>query len=304
MDVSTPTQLPNDPRWPRAGAWLAGGSELPVVDFGVMGVPTSALSLSPSGANKTPDAIREALYRYSTFHASSGIDLMSLSVQDFGCSFKASDAEITATFAAQCAARAHFLTILGGDNSITYSGMRGVFNQGLGQAGIITFDAHHDLRDGISNGSPIRQLIEAGVKGARIVQIGIADFANSAEYSARARDYGITVISRAAMRRRTMSDVIAEALEIAGTGNAGIYVDVDVDVCDRSVAPGCPASVPGGLSADELREGVFLVAGDSRVRALDITEVDATADTADQRTVRLAALCVLEAAAGFASRSR
>jgi formiminoglutamase len=302
VNVSTPPLLPDDPRWPRAGSWLAGGSELPVVEFGVMGVPTSALSISPSGAHKTPDAIREALYRYSTYHASSGIDLASLSVQDFGCSSAPSETETTTTFTAQSAARAHFLTILGGDNSITYAGMRGVFNQGLGQAGIITFDAHHDLRDGASNGSPIRQLVEAGVKGARIVQIGIADFANSAEYSARAREYGITVISRASMRRRPMSDVVAEALEIAGTGNAGIYVDVDVDVCDRSVAPGCPASVPGGLSADELREGVFLVARDSRVRALDITEVDATADTPDQRTVRLAALCVLEAAAGFASR--
>lgn len=296
------TQLPNDPRWPRAGEWLANGSELPIVGFGVMGAPTSALSISPSGAHETPDAIRSALYRYSTYHASSGIDLASLSVQDFGCSAAPNNPEVTTTFAAQSAAKAHFLTILGGDNSITYSGVLGVFGTGLRQTGIITFDAHHDLRDGVSNGSPIRQLIEAGVKGARVVQIGISDFANSAEYSARARDLGITVISRAAMRRRPMSDVVAEALEIAGTGNAGIYVDVDVDVCDRSVAPGCPASVPGGLSADELREGIFLAARDSRVRALDITEVDSTADTPDQRTVRLAAICVLEAAAGFASR--
>jgi formiminoglutamase len=44
------------------------------------------------------------------------------------------------------------------------------------------------------------------------------------------------------------------------------------------------------------------MAHDSRVRALDLTEVDATADSPDQRTVRLAALCLLEAAAGFASR--
>jgi formiminoglutamase len=300
--VSATTQLPIDPRWLRAGTWLANGSELPVVEFGVMGAPSSALSISTSGAHKTPDAIRSALYRYSTYHASSGIDLASLSTQDFGCSVAPNNPEVTSTFAAQSAARSHFLTILGGDNSITYSGVLGVFGTGLGQTGIITFDAHHDLRDGVSNGSPIRQLVEAGVKGARIVQIGIADFANSAEYSARARDLGITIISRAAMRRRPMSDVVAEALEIAGTGNVGIYVDVDVDVCDRSVAPGCRASVPGGLSADELREGIYLVAGDSRVRALDITEVDSTADAADQRTVRLAALCVLEAAAGFASR--
>jgi formiminoglutamase len=38
------------------------------------------------------------------------------------------------------------------------------------------------------------------------------------------------------------------------------------------------------------------------VRALDITEIDAAIDSDDQRTVRLAALLVLEAAAGLASR--
>lgn len=297
-------ELPHDPLWPRAGNWLATGSDSPVVEFGVLGVPASTLSISPSGAHRTPEAIREALYRYSAFHASSGTDLASLSVRDFGNSPEPSNFDLTQAFISECAARAHFLTIFGGDNSITHPGVLGVFPTGIGQTGIITFDAHHDLRDGVSNGSPIRQLVEAGVRGARIVQIGIADFANSAEYAARARDFGITVIARNILRRRPMRDVVAEALEIAGTGNAGIYVDVDVDVCDRAVAPGCPASMPGGLSADELREGVFLVASDPRVRALDITEVDATADAPDQRTVRLAALCVLEAAAGFASRSQ
>jgi formiminoglutamase len=35
---------------------------------------------------------------------------------------------------------------------------------------------------------------------------------------------------------------------------------------------------------------------------MDITEIDATADSADQRTVRLGALLILEAAAGLARR--
>jgi formiminoglutamase len=47
----------------------------------------------------------------------------------------------------------------------------------------------------------------------------------------------------------------------------------------------------------------FFAAHDPRVRAIDITEVDATKDAADERTVRLAALCVLEAAAGLALRA-
>ncbi|MEY2675578.1 MAG: hypothetical protein RL102_844, partial [Actinomycetota bacterium] len=38
------------------------------------------------------------------------------------------------------------------------------------------------------------------------------------------------------------------------------------------------------------------------VRQLDITEIDATADAPDGRTVRLAALLILEAAAGLAQR--
>jgi len=79
-----------------------------------------------------------------------------------------------------------------------------------------------------------------------------------------------------------------------------VHLDIDVDVCDRSVAPGCPASVPGGLEAWELRALVRAATGDRRIVSADVVEVDATADASDGRTVRLAALCVLELLAGRA----
>jgi formiminoglutamase len=154
----------------------------------------------------------------------------------------------------------------------------------------------------VSNGSPVRRLIEAGLAGTRTVQIGIADFANSVEYSQRAADYGITVIHRDELQRRPLADLMAEALEIAGAAGGPIHVDVDVDVCDRSVAPACPAAIPGGISAYELRRATRLLAQNHLVRSIDFTEVDAAADSADGRTVRLVALCVLEAAAGLAER--
>ena len=160
----------------------------------------------------------------------------------------------------------------------------------------------NDLRDGNTNGSPVWRLIQAGLPGKNIVQIGIADFANSAQYSTRAKENGITVIPRCDLRTRSISEVVKQALDIAGAGGREIYVDLDVDVCDRSVVPACPAAMPGGISADELRQGAFFLAADKRVRAIDITEIDASIDTDDQRTVRLAALLVLEAAAGLASR--
>ncbi|RBO70578.1 arginase family protein, partial [Microbacterium sp. H6] len=81
-----------------------------------------------------------------------------------------------------------------------------------------------------------------------------ADFANSAAYARRAAEWGIRVIPLDELRRRGIDDVVAEAVEVAGSGaDARIHLDIDVDVCDRSVAPGCPASVPGGLQAWELR---------------------------------------------------
>jgi formiminoglutamase len=57
------------------------------------------------------------------------------------------------------------------------------------------------------------------------------------------------------------------------------------------------------LSAAELMQAAFLAGLDRRVRAVDVAEVDATRDAPDERTVRLAALCVLEVAAGLALRS-
>jgi formiminoglutamase len=110
------------------------------------------------------------------------------------------------------------------------------------------------------------------------------------------------VIHRDELHDRPLREVVDEALHIAGAGGGPIHVDLDVDVCDRSVAPGCPASIPGGLEAHELRRITRLLAADPRVRGIDIAEVDASADAPDGRTVRLAALLVLEAAAGLAQR--
>jgi formiminoglutamase len=294
--------LPNDPLWVRANTLFSTDNES--ADIALVGIPAHESSISPTQAHLTPQAVRTALARYSTFSTSSSVDLRGNSFVDLGDIASPDGVEglkRVNNALSRVLLNNELLIALGGDNSITYSAASSLWRD-LSNVGLITFDAHHDLRDGNSNGSPVWQLIQAGLPGENIVQIGIADFANSAEYSKRARDNGITVISRADIRNGKISDVVARALDIAGAGGREIYVDLDVDVCDRSVVPACPASMPGGISADELRQAAFLVGADSRVRAIDITEIDASLDTPDQRTVRLAALLVLEASAGFATR--
>ncbi|NMF29818.1 arginase family protein [Cellulosimicrobium aquatile] len=317
--------LPHDTSWPRAGDWPGPTGD--AVDVALLGVPAWRTSLSPTGAHATPAAVRAALRRFSPALvpdrplpdggpsarvrpvASGGpaertgpVDLAELAFADLGDVDEPDGAEGEArTRAAVQAAleRARLLVALGGDNSVTVATALGAWDDDLATAGLVTLDAHHDLRDGVSNGSPVRRLIEAGLDPRRVVQVGIADFANSAEYARRAVELGITVVHVDELRRRGPEEVMRAAMEVAGAAGGPVHLDVDVDVCDRSVAPGCPASVPGGIAAWELRALVRATALDGRLRSADVVEVDATADAPDGRTVRLAALCVLELAAGL-----
>ncbi|NYD68282.1 arginase family protein [Agromyces atrinae] len=297
------TTLSQDPLWPRAGDWpdtaRSGHAAL-----ALLGVPAFRTSLSPTRADETPAAVREALRRYSPALIDP-IAEIGESIIDLG-DIRDPDGEEgearTRAAVNEALQSATALLALGGDNSVTVATALGAWGDDLSTAGLITLDAHYDLRDGISNGSPVRRLIEAGLDPTRIVQIGIADFANSAAYARRAAVLGITVIHRDELHDRRPAEVMADALAIAGAAGGPIHLDVDVDVCDRSIAPACPASVPGGIAAWELRAFVRAAARDPRVRSADIVEIDATTDAADGRTVRLAALTVLEFAAGLALR--
>ena len=295
--------LSHDPLWPRAGGWHV--PEGPV-DFGIIGVPTFSTSLTPGSPNLTPAAVREVLPRYSEVFVVDG-DIHTgarLSRHDFGDVKDPDEDEASAIrVISEAVARTRLLVAIGGDNALTVPVAVAAWGNQLSTAGLITVDAHLDVRDGVSNGSPVRRLVEEfGVDPARVVQIAIADFANSTEYLQRVRDWGVTVISRDDVEERGVESVVKEALAIAGADGGPIHVDLDIDACDRSVAPACPASIPGGLSAYEMRQFARGFSRDDRVATIDLAEVDAAADTADGRTVRLTALCVLEALAGLSER--
>jgi arginase family enzyme len=295
--------LSHDPLWPRAGGWSAPSGD---VDFGIIGVPTFATSITPGHTHLTPAAVREVIPRYSeTFATAHAVDTAARLVRhDFGDVVDPDGDEAGAIAALAAAmARTRLMVAIGGDNALTVPVAVAGWGDRVATAGLITVDAHLDVRDGVSNGSPVRRLVEEfGVNPGRVVQIAIADFANSVEYLRRVRDWGVTVITRDDVARRGVADVVREALSIAGAAGGPIHVDLDIDACDRSVAPACPASIPGGLSAYEMRQFARGFGRSDQVVSIDLAEVDAASDSADGRTVRLTALCVLEALAGLAER--
>ena len=298
----------SDPHWPSATTLLHDAPLEGRRLAALLGLHTYATSLSARSAQSTPDAIRAALERFSTWSYSDSVDLAEhVALIDYGNVERPDDEGGTERVAAKVAAfdaQVDLCIFLGGDNAATWHALRAMCAGDYSDIGLITLDAHLDMRDGESNGSPVRQLLADGLDPKHVVQVGLADFSNSPTYARRAHDAGAWAISRDTIRHGTIEESAVRAVQLAGVGGRRIYVDVDMDAADRSVVPGCPAAAPGGLSADEMRRFVRIVSTNSSVCAIDITEIDVERDSDDQRTVRLAALLVLEALAGLRRRIR
>lgn len=291
-----------DPLWPRASAWLASGGHPSGPTLAVVGVPLCRTSISPSVASETPTAVRAALRRFSTYHAGLDVDLEHVSVTDHGdldvawCRVDDYLERVSLT-----GISADLVVVLGGDNAVTRPAMRTLMP--LGSSGLLTLDAHHDVRGfhaGATNGTPVRGLVEDGLRGDHVVQVGIATLTNSRAYRDWCEDRGVTVVGIDACRNRVGAVVRAHLDSLAETCSS-LYVDLDVDVVDAVFVPGCPGARPGGLQPWELLEAAVEAGRHPAVRAVDIVEVDASRDPSGV-TVDLAAQCLLSVAAGLASR--
>ena len=296
-----------DPNWPRASEWLAGDHDpKPVGRLAVLGAPLRLGSISGGRFDLAPEAIRRALDRYSTW--TPRLDVRSVAASDLGdvavADLQPEEArEPISTAVREAIGTSDAAVILGGDNSVTRPSVLGL-GVPLHRVGLLTLDAHFDLRDtdnGLTNGNPIRALLEDGLPGENIVQIGIQAFANSSPYTRVAEEAGIQWTS---VRDAVPFDVHAEmAVDRLATRVEAVYVDLDVDVLDRAYAPACPGSRPGGTFPDEAADAAWRLGKHPKVRAMDIVEVDPTQDVADV-TVLTAASFLLSFAAGLAERGR
>ncbi|MGH9286224.1 MAG: arginase family protein [Acidimicrobiales bacterium] len=266
--------------WPTAAEWLAaGGGELVVA-----GVPLAAGAVTQAGYDGAPAAIRRRLARFSTYHGERRLRLPAAHDLGDGLDPPPLDAPLT--------------ILLGGHNGVTYEALRR--RPDLSQWGLLTLDAHHDVRPYApgrpGNGSPVRALIDAGLPGTQVVQVGIHGFSNSEADRVWCEAAGITVLGPA------HAEAVPELLDHLADRAAHLYVDLDVDVLDRAFAPACPGARPGGITPRQLAGAALAAGAHPAVRAVDIVEVAPELDVASV-TVDAAALCLLNAAAGFATRA-
>ena len=298
-----------DPRWPRANEWLAGTHAEKILGWlAVLGAPMRLGSITPGRCDLAPPAVRSILRKFSCYDVEADSDLHLLGARDLG-DLPLADVTLEDALQPISSAMDHAIenadavVMLGGNNGVTRPGVHGL-GQSLDNCGLITLDAHFDLRDldgGLNNGNPIRALLEDGMPGEKIVQIGIQPFANSRAYSDLARASGITIMTIDQVRAHDVEKLLNEALEYLSRITDAIYIDLDIDVLDRTFAPATSGSRPGGLTPWELRRVAWLCGVHPKVRAIDLVEVDPTRDIADL-TLLATGACLLSFASGIVTR--
>ncbi|HUG46355.1 MAG TPA: arginase family protein [Sphingomicrobium sp.] len=291
--------------WPNLSDLLeiADGASVPI---GLVGAPLAAGSVTPGACDRAPELLRRTLKRIGRYDVEIGRELFT-PVRDHG------DVELAGLSIEQAtgpireavarSVQEHAITLVaGGNNAVTRPAVQAL-GLPLNKVGLITLDAHFDMRsldEGLSNGNPVRALMEDGLPGKNIAQIGLASFANSGRMHHDALAAGNLIITMEAVRRVGIRDAVDEAVDRL-SGCEVIAVDCDIDVIDRAQMPGAPGARPGGMAVTDFFWAVRALAGHPRVRLFDLTEWDPSLDSTDLSALT-AARWVAECIAGFEAR--
>ena len=290
--------------WPHLSDLISSSNERATV--GLVGAPLAAGSVTPGRCDIAPALLRATLRRIGRYDVETNSEL-STEVLDYG------DVELNGLTieeatgpirdAVASSTEAHALTLLvGGNNGVTRPGVLGL-GLPLDRVGLITLDAHFDMRDldqGLSNGNPVRALIDDGLAGKNIAQVGLARFANSRKMHEDALAAGNLVVTIGEVRRDGICAAIDRAVAHVAHCEA-IVVDCDIDVIDRSQFPAAPGARPGGMAVDDFFAAVRRLAAEPRVKLIDLTEWDPPLDPSDLSALT-AARWVAECLAGFEMR--
>jgi agmatinase len=197
--------------------------------------------------------------------------------------------------------RGAFPVLIGGDHSVTFPNVC-AFSR-FGPLDIVHIDAHMDWRDSIggvkyANASPLRRSKELPFV-RNMVHLGIRDVRTSNDQVADAEAAGAEVFTRDQIRTLGTKAVLEQFPKL---GN--VFVTIDIDGLDPSIAPGTGSPTVDGLLYHEVRALLQGVCKIGKVVGFDLVEVNPMVDHYGQ-TCLLASTLILEfLGAIFASQGR
>ena len=280
-------------------------------DFAVLGVPNDMGTQYRSGARMGPRGIREAstLYQFGhkeVYDSDTGETYSYGSVVDIG------DVDIVHTDqllslnrtreAVEAILHAKVTPmILGGDHAIT-APVCAALAVLQTPVVVVQIDAHLDFvdeRHGVrfGHGNSMRRCLELPHVSS-MFQLGIRGVSSTAKSGFMdAGKMGSTVLSVRKVRELGMATVAERIPQ-----GARVYISIDIDGLDPSIAPGTGTPSHGGFIYYEVKDLLRHIIGRSQLVGLDLVEVSPPYDPAGVTTT-LAARLVLDAM-GFAMRSK
>ncbi len=203
-----------------------------------------------------------------------------------------------------------FPLILGGDRSIALGSITGITRIHK-DIGLLWIDAHADFNtEETTPSGNIHGMILAALAGQgnsrltdiggwmpkldprRIVIVGARDLDRGERELLRT--HHVHVFTMSDIDQRGISDVIGQAIAIAGMASDGIHLSLDMDALDPEHAPGVGTPVRGGLSYREAHLAMELIADSGRLIAMDVVEVNPILDR-ENATALLAVELVMSA---------
>lgn len=169
------------------------------------------------------------------------------------------------------------LGAVGGDHSIAFPLVRTLYNRPLH---FIVFDAHRDFAAEPSgqqrNPSPMHGNLSRRIAELpnirKIIQVGVRDYTPE-NIRIEQKTLGIRVFSPRMLRAQGAGQVLKEVPR-----GADLYLSVDLDVLDPSIAPGVTEPVPDGLHYRELKSLLVELLGRGRLAGFDVSELNPTYD--------------------------
>jgi agmatinase len=275
---------------PRTFFGVPGAPDLAALDAQVafLGVPYDGGTPQPgipTGQRGGPAAARAAsvdqlVHLAGWYDVESGRDhLVGVTMADAGDvaiqgSDTAANYERISGAARAIAGRGALMVAVGGDHSISYP--LGLGLEALGPFDVVHVDAHADFLDELggsrlTGASQLRRLAELPFTGT-VSALGLRNV-DRAEVDGLRELGGRWATTRDVLDRGPAA-VVRETVPEAGA----LYVSIDLDVLDASVAPGHSLPEPGGLGYRELRALLAEVARRGRVIGVDVVELNPALD--------------------------
>jgi agmatinase len=275
-------------------------------DVAVIGMPYDGIATFRGGATRRgPQEIRKFSLLFGRYNFDWDVDVLShVKLADVG------DVDVVLGDNAQSyhrfeqklatiQAKGAIPLSMGGDHGITFPAVKAVAEHHRGPLGLIVFDTHLDLSesfggDRLTRASPILRICELPqVDPRRVAIIGVRGPRNLPEWSPLYRELGISVFPMERIEEEEIDAVTEAARAVTTTGDAKLYISVDIDSIDPAFAPGTNSLEPGGLTSREIIRGVRVAARDGFV-GFDVVEVAPDFDTASGTTSVLAARIMAE----------